>query len=336
MGLFSRSSKPPKVPRWGFRTGWEDFLVEVRTVARTYGLTIDDAIFYGEGVAELPEDATYSAIDLRPVAAACRDLDPHHWGGVIRKTFVEMYGREGDIEVLEDAGDAPQQRQPNQAGVEQQKKKPRSGATNSTAIVTSPATTLPERLRVQVFGKDYISMLAKDKVAMRPMGDAYAVLTQDIFNSSETTLTWEDLELAGLDVDAAFSLGIENGARATLHDVQTFGADLPNAKAEIFVSNQFYLSAMLMMSHAMLPPETAVVACAISWHHWVFATLGEGADRETLVAMRKLVDGLLEAVKVPPSEWIGTSLWWWPVGKAPEVIPVDGELPASLAARFAT
>ena len=34
-----------KAPRWGFRIGWEDFIVTVRREAQAYGLTIDDRHF---------------------------------------------------------------------------------------------------------------------------------------------------------------------------------------------------------------------------------------------------------------------------------------------------
>lgn len=318
MGWCSRTTTP-KIPRWGFRIGWEDFIVAVRTVARSYGLTIADAAFSGDGVVALPEDAAYEAVDLRPIAAACHDLDPPRWDEVIREGFRRMYGRAGDIEVLEDAREAPP---PMRA---------------APAAVT--ATTLHERLRVQVFGAAYLAPLARDQIALRPLGDAFAVLTQDFAGSAESTLTWAELAAAGIDVDAAFSRGRENGVQATIDDIQAFGATLPHATAEIFVSNRFYLSAVILESHARMPPGTPVIACPISWHHWVMATLGEELTRarlaETIAALRALVDSLLAAVNVPASEWIGTSLWWWPAGQAPDVIAVDGELPATLAARCA-
>jgi hypothetical protein len=64
----------------------------------------------------------------------------------------------------------------------------------------------------------------------------------------------------------------------------------------------------------------------------MFATLEPGATIKTIAGIREVVKMLADGVKSAPAEFIGTSLWWWPGGAAPEVI--GDELPRTLADRL--
>ncbi|MBA3541541.1 MAG: hypothetical protein H0T79_18150 [Deltaproteobacteria bacterium] len=65
----------------------------------------------------------------------------------------------------------------------------------------------------------------------------------------------------------------------------------------------------------------------------MFATLDDQATHATLAEIHKVVGTLSTSVNVQASEWIGMSLWWWPVGSAPEPFTLD-TVPAALAARL--
>ncbi|MCX5747272.1 MAG: hypothetical protein NT062_32800 [Proteobacteria bacterium] len=325
MGLFSRTqSSTVKVPRWGFRTGWEDFLLQLRMVAHTYGLTVDDTHFVG-GIVPLPPTAQYETWDLRPLATRCRDLDPHEWLAAIRAALFEMYGRLGDVEVVEGPPTGTRHAPPRAPA------RLTAGTATPTRVVTDPATTMQQRLRVQLFGHDYFSMIDKTAVATRTLGDAWLTLVEDL-PGGEVTVSWASLRAAGIDRDEALQIGLANGVASTAPDVQLHTLAIPGAICELSVANSFYLSAVMIATHARMPAGSPVIACALTWHHWMIATLADDATPGTLVALRALVTQLRAEIHVQRAEWIGDSLWWWPPGHEPTPFTVDGELPAALRA----
>ncbi len=101
MGLFSKFTTP-KVPRWAFRTGWEDFVLTLREEAQCYGFAFDDKQL-ADGMIALPPRATLTHWDLRALATHCRDLEPHEWLGQIRESLFSAYGHAGDVELVASA-----------------------------------------------------------------------------------------------------------------------------------------------------------------------------------------------------------------------------------------
>lgn len=301
VGWFSRTSSP-KVPRWGFRVGWDDFVDALRDEARELGLELDEDSLAAGSLA-LPETARETEWNLRALAARCRELEPHDWQAEISRSLYAAFGR------------LPP---PRDSGLPE-------------------ANEFRSRLRVQVFGNDYVvaTALATDRIAMKRFGDAWLVVVQDLVGGEATT-TREALANDGITLDQAFELGRKLGVADTAPHAQTHTLATPGAVIELAVANTFYLSAMMLEAHARLPAETAVVACAVSWHHWVLATLERGtATRETLRAIGEIVANLRANISVTPAETIGGSLWWWPIGGEPEVFVPDGKLPDGLAAALA-
>ena len=173
MGFFSRFSTP-KVPRWAFQTGWADFVVGLAEEAQRYGLRIDDT-HVATGVVPLPQTAALETWDLRPLATRCRDLEPYEWATAIRESLFDAFGRDGDVELV--AAPPPSART-------QRPEPPRHRRDDS------PRAIVRDRLRVQVFGRDYVSgmQLDRDGIAMRPFGDAWLALVEDLAGASEITV----------------------------------------------------------------------------------------------------------------------------------------------------
>ena len=278
------------MPRWGFRTGWDDFLAEVRQQLRARGRELDDAALE---TGEMPDWS------LRELAESCRDLDPGEWEEQIRASLTEAFGAAPTVELPE-------------------------------------ASDFRSRLRLQLFGRDYVAAtrLAVDRIAMKPFGDAWLAVVQDLVGGEATT-TWDDLAADGITAEQAFELGLELGVADTLPHAQIQTLGMPGATIELAVANAFYLAAVMLKSHRNLPADTVVVACALSWHHWVLATLDPTATRETLHGIRELVAKLRAGIQVTAAETIGDSLWWWPPGTAPEPFTPGGKLPAALEAALA-
>ena len=174
-------------------------------------------------------------------------------------------------------------------------------------------------------------MVDRTAIACRPFGDAWLVLVEDL-GGGEATITHRKLAEQGLDAAAAFPLAIEQGAVAC-PDAQITEVAIPGARCELAVANSFYLASLMLFTHDRIPAGTPLVVVALTWHHWIVATLEDSGTPATLAAIAELAATLAAGVSVAASEWIGTSLWWWPPGTAPEPFTLAA-LPAALAARF--
>jgi hypothetical protein len=311
MGWFSRFKDPAKPPRWGFTDEWEQFVGDLVRIAAEWELALTPAAI-APGRIDLPESATYEYWDLKALAARCRDLEPHEREGAIRADLLEMVGYPATrptVEVVDES--AP------------------TDARDANQRVTRTGDTPidPASLRAQIFGDLYFSMVDHDKIACRKLGSAWLVMVQEL-PGGESTVTRANLAKLGLELDAAFDLGIAQGL-ARMTEVQVAALQVPGAKAELIVANGFFLSALMLSPNA--PGSIAAdIKCAISWHHWLIAELEPTADRATLEALQALVVQIGEGVKVAASEWIGTSLWYWPPDCEPTPFTLDS-LPPPLA-----
>jgi hypothetical protein len=309
MGWFSRSTDPAKPPRWGFTDEWEQFVGDLVRIAAEWELAVTPATI-APGRIDLPESATYEYWDLKALAARCRDLEPHQREDAIRADLLEMFGYPATrptVEVVEEA--AP------------------DDARDANLPVRRAGSLDPTSLRAQIFGELYFSMVDHDAIACRRLGNAWLVMVQEL-PGGESTVKRADLAKLGLELDAAFDLGIAQGV-ARMADVQIAALAVPGAKVELIVANGFFLSALMLSPNA--PGSIAAdIKCAITWHHWLIAELEPAADRATLEALQALVAQIGEGVKVAASEWIGTSLWYWPPDCEPTPFTLDS-LPAPLA-----
>lgn len=307
MGWFTRTPDPGKPPRWGFQTGWLDFVIALRTRARDYALTIDD-VQLARGVVPLPEEATYEYWDLRAIAAVCRDAEPQQWDALLRAALLELYGRAGDVDLV----DAPPM-------------STKSGA----ADLRLPTR---ERLRVQVFGAAALAGLDPSVVAGRALADAWAVIVE-AFPGADAIVTRGQLAAAGISEEEAFSLGLANGVQVAAADAQVTTLALPGAACQLVVSSSAFLGAVMLTAHARLRAGTPMIMVPLTWRHWVQVTLGPTASRETIARLVQLVGTLAGNLAVPRAEWVGTTLWWWPPGEPPTPF-APSALPAALAARL--
>jgi hypothetical protein len=234
---------------------------------------------------------------LRALADACRDLEPHAWSAQIRKSLDEILGR------------------------------------RDARLEPPIANEFRRTLRVQMFGREYFTTLnlPGERLVARPFGDAWLAVVQDAIGA-EVSTTRDDLARDGISVAQAFALGQMLGVSDTASQVQNATLGVAGATIDIAVTNAFYLSAVMLEAQAKLPADSAIVACPVSWHHWVLATLERRtATRDTLRAIADVVDKLGAGIQVAAAERIGSSLWWWPPGQDPDPFTPDGTLPHGLA-----
>lgn len=306
MGWFSRTPDPAKPPRWGFTDEWEQFAGALVAIAAEWELALTPKAIQS-GRIDLPEHAAYDYWDLKALASGCRDLEPYQREEAIRADLLEMFGHPATRPTVEPI-EEPAPDHARDANVRE-----------SRLEATS--------LRAQIFGDAYFSLVDREKIACRKLGNAWLVMVQE-YPGGEATVTHAQLATLGLDLDAAFELGIAQGI-ARMGEVQIAKIEVPGAKVELVIANDFFLSALMLSPHApgSIAPD---IKCAITWHHWMIAELEPAANRATLEALQKLVDQIGEGVKVAASEWIGTSLWFWPPDSEPTPFTLDS-LPAPLA-----
>jgi hypothetical protein len=298
MGWFSRTPDPAKPPRWGFTDEWEQFAGALVTIAAEWELALTPATIQS-GRIDLPEHAAYDYWDLKALASGCRDLEPYQREEAIRADLLEMFGHPATRPTVEPI-EEPAPETARDANV-------RVTRTDGTRVE-------PASLRTQIFGDTYFSILDHETIACRRLGNAWLVMVQE-YPGGEGTVSRAQLAQLGLDLDAAFDLGIAQGM-ARMAEVQIAKLEVAGAKVELLVANDFFLSALMLSPHApgSIAPD---IKCAISWHHWLIAELEPTANRATLEALQTLVDQIGEGVKVGASEWIGTSLWYWPPDSEP-------------------
>ncbi|MFT3699074.1 MAG: hypothetical protein QM831_38365 [Kofleriaceae bacterium] len=341
MGWFSRTPKPGKPPRWGFTDEWELFVERLTAIAAQWNLTLT-AKQIEKGRVDLPEDAAYDYWDLAPLGARCRDLAPHKRGEAIYADLVEMFGRTHDnaeVEVVDGAppatahaanadltDDEIDDMMSSDDGIER--------VLNAKMPAPQPreASVLEADLRAQIFGGIYFSILDHDKIACRKIGDAWLAIVQET-PGGESTLTHGQLKSIGHDFDSALTIAIAQGL-GRVRAMQRNKLAVPGAKIELYVSNDFFMSALMMSPQK---PETLAgdIKCPITWHHWLVADLEPGATVETIKAIQDLVTELGEKLAVAHMEWIGTSLWWWPPDSEPTPFTLE-TLPPALASQLAT
>jgi hypothetical protein len=304
MGWFSRTSDPAKPPRWGFTDEWDQFAGDLVTVAAEWELTLTPALIK-DGRIDLPEEAAYDYWDLKALAGRCRNLEPYQREEAIRADLLEMFGHPATRPTVEPI-DEPAPEEARDANV-------RAPRTVETRLESAS-------LRTQIFSEAYFSMLDHEAIACRRLGNAWLVVVQE-YPGGESTVKRDQLAELGLDLDTAIDLGIAQGM-ARMAEVQL-------AKVELVVANDFFLSALMISPHApgSIAPD---IKCPITWHHWMIAELEPTADRATIAALQTLVDKIAEGVQVAASEWIGTSLWYWPPDSEPTPFTL-ATLPAPLA-----
>jgi hypothetical protein len=311
MGWFSRTSDPAKPPRWGFTDEWEQFVGDLVTVAAEWELALTPALIK-EGRIDLPEAAAYEYWDLKVLASRCRNLEPYQREEAVRADLLEMFGHPATRPTVEPLDEpAPQE----------------ARDANVRVIRTDDARLEPASLRTQIFGETYFSIVDQKAIACRRLGNAWLVVVQE-YPGGESTVRLDQLSELGLDLDTAIDLGIAQGM-ARMAEVQLAKVEVPGAKVELVIANDFFLSALMVSPHApgSIAPD---IKCAISWHHWMIAELEPTANRATLEALQALVDQIGAGVKVAASEWIGTSLWYWPPDSEPTPFTL-ATLPAPLA-----
>lgn len=302
-----------KIPRWGFRIGWDDFVVGLRSEAQRYGLRIDDSHFQS-GIVPLPDSAVYDGWDLRALASHCRDLEPHEWLGAIRAHLFEVYGRAGELEVV---AAAP----------------PTARVVKAASVVTKPTTTFPDRLRAQVFGDAFVAARALDirAVAMQELGDAWLVLVEDRGGGAEAVVTWDALKANAIARDAAFALALRQALADTAPAMQQRATEVPGAAISVMLSaGKRYVGACML---ELLARRTApCIVAPLSWLHWVVVELAPGAIAATLPAVHDVVEPLRAqlAAALPADAHVTPTYWWWQVGEPPEPFAIDGVLPLGL------
>lgn len=321
MGWFSRTSSPAtEPPRWAaglLAETWPAFVEVLRTCLHEYELTLDDRQL-AAGRVELPVDAVHEYWDLHAVAVTCREDEPQTWAGHARAALAEAVGR-------------PSERAEQQ--VRNAEVATLDRAEQAERRAQDQRASLCARLRAQLFSATYFGMMDRDAIACRPFGDAWLAIVEDL-GGSEVTVRRSQLADLGITVDEAFALATEQGAAICANRTQMMHTEIEGASCDILVSNDFFLSALAIRMHSLLDPGVALVAVALTWHHWILATLAPTATRMTLVKIAELANELAKQVSVTHAEWIGTSLWWWPSAAEPVAFTLDS-VPEQLAARLA-
>lgn len=168
-----------------------------------------------------------------------------------------------------------------------------------------------DQLRVQVFRGDCIAIRALDKnraaFAIRPLADGLVEAIVEHSGDGERVLRWDVIRAFGKPDDELFALA-RTQAAATMRDVEKVDLD---GGVQVFVSNDFYLSALMLHNFASNDHAHGVLFAPLSWHHWCAHVVQRATVAPTVALMELVARSVAEQMQVGDFEALTDDLYWY-------------------------
>lgn len=184
-------------------------------------------------------------------------------------------------------------------------------------------------LRLQVYRPDCVTLqvLAQngslDAFAIRPLAPGLVQALVEDIGGKERVLRWEVARSLSKADDALFSLA-RTQAASTMGDGKVQSMDL-DGDVQVMVSNDFYLSAVLLHSFAQANHKHGVLFAPLSWHHWVVHVVQGSTVPPTVAMMALIADNVRSQMRVADYELLSGKLYWWKAGGVIEQLELAGE-----------
>lgn len=165
----------------------------------------------------------------------------------------------------------------------------------------------PRSLRLQLFSAELARMFDLRSMLARPLSPHLtAIVVEDILGQSEHTLTRAELTALGLSDDALFTRARENAVAADLPHAQTMRSDTAAGPIDIFISNKFYLGALVLTQLEQQNQDTLVVL--LTWHHALMHVLDASSSVATVTTLADMATSISEAARCQPMEWLSPQI----------------------------
>lgn len=213
-----------------------------------------------------------------------------------------------------------------------------SAQARASAPQTAPAKKAPEpqaqanqaSLRMQLFSTDAAQLFAADAMIKQALSPhLLAVLVEDVLGASEHTVQRGAVASLGLSDADLLKVGRINATAFDLPHVQAMQVPSDAGPIEVFVSNRFYMSAVIL-TQLYETNEDALVAC-LTWHHALLHRLTKASSIATWQAMTDLATKISDSAQCQPLEWLSPVIHLYRAADR-TLTPITSE---SLAAYFA-
>jgi len=168
-----------------------------------------------------------------------------------------------------------------------------------------------DQLRVQVFRTDCIAIRAlaknRDAFAIRPLADGLVEAIVEHCGDGERVLRWDVIRVFGKPDGELFELARARAAAET-NDVEKLDLD---GGVQVFVSNNFYLSALMLDSFARNQHAHGVLFAPLSWHHWCAHVIQRATVAPTVALVELLARSVGEQMHVGDVEALTGDLYWY-------------------------
>ncbi|MBA3547908.1 MAG: hypothetical protein H0T76_15600 [Nannocystis sp.] len=196
-------------------------------------------------------------------------------------------------------------------------------------------------MRLQLFSGEATRMFDTRTMVSRPLSPhLHMFVVEDILGQSEQTLSRTDVEPLGLDDDALFARARANAVVSDQPHVHVMRTEHEGGAIDVFVSNKYYLGALLLTQLEQDGKDALVVL--LTWHHALLHVLGEGTSVATIEALAALEAQISTGARCQPMEWLSPEIHLYsasdrsltPVTLDHEAATLRVTAPASLAARL--
>ena len=217
---------------------------------------------------------------------------------------------------------------------------PSSPAPSDTRHLRAPPLD-PRALRLQLFATDVARAFDLQAMHARPLSPHLtAIVVEDILGGSERTVTRTETAPLGLDDDALFQRARDNAVAADIIHAQTMRSDTPAGPIDIFISNKFYLGALVLTQLEQQDQDALVVL--LTWHHALMHVLDPTSTLATVATLADMAAQIGDAARCQPMEWLSPQLHLYTAADrslTPVILEQGGSTttitaPAELAARL--
>lgn len=214
----------------------------------------------------------------------------------------------------------------------------RAPAPAPTPTVTRSPPLDPRSLRLQLFSGEAIKIFDTRAMVTRPLSPhLHQVVVEDIMGQSEHTVKRQETAALGLDDDALFRCARLNAVASDLPHVTSMRVDDESGAIEVYVSNKFYLGALVLTQLEQDGKDALVVL--LTWHHALVHVLDAGTRVAPLEAMARLIAQISAGARCQPMEWLSPEIHLYSAADhslTPVILDSDRIVaPTSLAARLA-
>lgn len=183
--------------------------------------------------------------------------------------------------------------------------RPTSAPTSDRALRSPPLD--PRSLRLQLFSGDAIKIFDTRVMVTRPLSPhLHQVVVEDIMGQSEHTVQRQETAALGADDDALFRCARLNAVASDLPHLNSMRIDDERGAIEVYVSNKFYLGALVLTQLEQDDKDALVVL--LTWHHALVHVLGAGTRVATVEALAALTAQISAGARCQPMEWLSPEI----------------------------